>query len=240
MTYNLTPRGPFETAQQASDAVAPFHAAVRAVGRDGTDEQMRAAMRGAAVQYVTDRLTAAGVSLGAYDKRMIQWIGATWDHEETTVVLDWVLRAHQGAAPAEVEDEAPVNSWVLYRPQPGSEILEPAGVDGDVSPALDPAELAVEKLIEYATGAWDHMVKVYGTRGQLAAWAQWENGEAVSYRNEPTVEPVHALPSIDFPGRVAGVEPGPRCGAQRGRTALFAADVTCPRCRALLDAEGTR
>jgi hypothetical protein len=46
---------------------------------------------------------------------------------------------------------------------------------------------------------------------------------------------VHALPPIDYPGRVAGIEPGPRCGA-RGRTALFAADVTCPDCRAEIDA----
>jgi hypothetical protein len=40
---------------------------------------------------------------------------------------------------------------------------------------------------------------------------------------------LHALPPIDYPGRLAGIEPSPRCGAQ-GRTALFAADVTCPAC----------
>lgn len=51
---------------------------------------------------------------------------------------------------------------------------------------------------------------------------------------------VHALPGIDFPGRLADRVPGPRCGAQEGRSALFAADVTCPACVALLEAEGTR
>lgn len=51
---------------------------------------------------------------------------------------------------------------------------------------------------------------------------------------------VHALPPIDYPGRVAGIEPGPRCGAQDGRTALFAADVSCPQCIALMSTEGTR
>lgn len=56
--------------------------------------------------------------------------------------------------------------------------------------------------------------------------------EAVAY--------VHALPPIDFPGRLAGVVPGPRCGAQDGRTALFAADVTCPQCLALMAEETAR
>lgn len=79
--------------------------------------------------------------------------------------------------------EDPVISWVLYRPQSGSDVLEPAGLDGDVSPGLDAGELAVDKLVEHATGGWDRVVKVYGTRGQLAAWARWENGEAVAYRN---------------------------------------------------------
>jgi hypothetical protein len=36
---------------------------------------------------------------------------------------------------------------------------------------------------------------------------------------------------------VAGVEPGPRCGAQ-GRTALLAADVTCPACIADMAQDG--
>lgn len=51
---------------------------------------------------------------------------------------------------------------------------------------------------------------------------------------------VHALPGIDLPGRLAGAHRGPRCGAQDGRTALFAHDVTCPACIALLEAGGTR
>lgn len=57
----------------------------------------------------------------------------------------------------------------------------------------------------------------------------------------PPAEPVahkHALPPIDYPGRLAGATPGPRCGAQ-GPTALFAADVTCPKCIALMVADDT-
>ena len=48
---------------------------------------------------------------------------------------------------------------------------------------------------------------------------------------------MHALPPIDYPGRTAGVEPGPRCG-KPGRTALLAADVTCPKCLALMAGDG--
>ena len=182
MTYNLTPRGPFETPEQVFDAAAPLREAVHSIDPGDTlIADLRARWIDIRAHYVISTLTGCGVELGAQDERTARWIAATLDQPETAVILDWILRAHQGAAPA--EDETTVISWVLYRPQPGSEILEPAGVDGDVSPVPDPAELAVEKLIEYATGAWDHMVKVYGTRGQLAAWAQWEDGEAVAYRN---------------------------------------------------------
>ena len=56
-----------------------------------------------------------------------------------------------------------------------------------------------------------------------------------------TTDYVHALPPIDYPGRLAsGAGPGPRCGATTGRTALFAEDVTCPDCLALMEATALR
>lgn len=140
-----------------------------------------------------DALHAAGLADSSIDYRAtsveMDVDRVAYTREEAAATIVEQVATVPGLSVVEIVDtpdddaEAPVISWVLYRPQSGSEILEPAGVDGDVSPALDAGELAVEKLVEYATGAWDWVVKVYGARGQLAAWAQWEQGEAVSYRN---------------------------------------------------------
>lgn len=178
--------GPYETSREAFDAARVLRETVAAAdpGTGPMTEGVIAARTKARVQYVRGVLEVCGVQLGAYDKRIAEWV-AGWEVETIQAITGWIERARAAgrATPREAEAEAPVISWVVYRPQPGSEILEPAGVDGDVSPALDPGELAVDKLVEYATGAWDRVVKVYGTRGQLAAWAQWEDGEAVAYRN---------------------------------------------------------
>lgn len=44
--------------------------------------------------------------------------------------------------------------------------------------------------------------------------------------------PVHAFPPLDHPSN--RTDPQPRCGAASERMALFAADVTCPPCLALM------
>lgn len=181
-----TPLGPFRTYEQLVEAAAPLREAMSAINAsDHLAKEIRTRRHEARIVFITDALTEAGVELGELDTRCVSWLAAVADHEEVIAVTDWLLRAHVAGqdAPREDEAEQPVISWVLYRPQPGSEILEPAGFDGDVSFTLDVGELAVDKLVEYATGAWDWVVKVYGTRGQLSAWAQWENGEAVAYRN---------------------------------------------------------
>lgn len=181
------PRGPFHTVNDVIEAAEPLRAALAAArASDQAADRMRKRRTTVRTRHITGALTACGVELGELDRRVVRWLASVGDAEESVVVSDWILRARQAAEPSTGEAEQPVISWVLYKPQGGSDVLEPAGVDGDVSFTLDVAELAVDKLVEYATGAWDRVVKVYGTRGQLAAWAQWEDGEAVAYRNGGT------------------------------------------------------
>jgi hypothetical protein len=252
MTDYLTPRGPFNTPDEVDAAAQPLRDAVRAVDPDDQlFETARARWIDIRAHHIISTLTACGVELGAQDERTARWAAATLDQPECTIFLDWVKRTRAaalaglpvyGSIEALIEGldddpaEPPALSWCLYRSQPGTDALIPAGIDGDRDEAGDPVEYAREKLTEFTVNHPGWVVKVYGPDDRLLAWAQWENGKPAAYSAAAFV---HALPPIDFPGRVAGVEPGPRCGAQ-GRTALLAADVTCPRCSALMDAEGTR
>jgi hypothetical protein len=182
---NTTPRGPFETGDQAFAASAPMREAVRQADPGGAmDDKVRAARIGAKVAYVHDTLTAAGVELGQHDQFIARWLAATWDPETVVVLLDWVLRARAAANPVPATLERARYSWVLYKPQAGhAGILEAAGSEGTAVGLVDPAKLAQDMLARHSIGAdaGDCLVKVYGADERLVAWAQWEDGIAAAY-----------------------------------------------------------
>lgn len=81
------PTGPIETEPRPDPAwtrgrmVMPFTDEVRA----------RLAREDAAI--LLDELAAAGVELGAYDRRQIAWL-AGWEYETLVTIASWVKRAH--------------------------------------------------------------------------------------------------------------------------------------------------
>jgi hypothetical protein len=85
--------GPFETETQAIalPAVRAIYAAFAAAPRvGGMDEPCR--------QLLAGSLEAAGVSLGAYDRRVLAWL-AGWEPQIIAVIAAWITRArHPGQA----------------------------------------------------------------------------------------------------------------------------------------------
>lgn len=57
--------------------------------------------RDAQADALRDTLTAAGVELGAYDTRIVDWL-AGWEWGTLAVIASWVARAAQTRAPAPV------------------------------------------------------------------------------------------------------------------------------------------
>lgn len=86
--------GPFETEQQARQlpAVGQVYAAFRAdpgAGKMAPHNQ----------RMLLDALAAAGVYLGAYDHRIVEWL-AGWEPQTVAVVCGWVQRAGQAGGQA--------------------------------------------------------------------------------------------------------------------------------------------
>lgn len=50
-------------------------------------------------QILLDELAAAGVELGAYDRRQIAWL-AGWETETLITIASWIKRAHAAGQPA--------------------------------------------------------------------------------------------------------------------------------------------
>ncbi|TDC58577.1 hypothetical protein E1281_01090 [Actinomadura sp. KC345] len=75
--------GPYETGRQAADTCSGAYIAAR------TD-------LGTLAQFNRDRLTgaceAAGVELGAYDRRILDWLSG-WEPEVVAVVVGLIARA---------------------------------------------------------------------------------------------------------------------------------------------------
>ena len=79
--------GPFETAAEASahPAVGAIYAAMNESSRRGAGQRM-------CHRLLDEACTAAGVELGAYDHRVIQWL-AGWDPQTCIVVAGLIERA---------------------------------------------------------------------------------------------------------------------------------------------------
>lgn len=177
--------GPYETARDAFEDARALRETVAAADPGGDMTQAVIAARAKArVQYLRGVLEVCGVEVGAYDRRIAEWV-ASWDLETIQVITGWVERARaagQDAGPAEALRAR--YSWVLYKPQTGhSGILEASGIEGTAVGLVDPSQLAADMLARHSFGAdaGDAVVKVFGADDRLVAWSQWEGGAAVAH-----------------------------------------------------------
>jgi hypothetical protein len=98
--------GPFETEQQAHELPA-----VRAVYAAFDRDHGPGKMTPHTLAMLTAACEAAGVELGAYDRRILAWL-AGWEPQTAAVVAGLITRAHQagrqaGQAPADPYPPAP-------------------------------------------------------------------------------------------------------------------------------------
>lgn len=73
-------------------------------------------------------------------------------------------------------------SWAMYQPIPGKDLFEATGAHGIWELHHDPEDLARIVLADCAHDQPDWVVNVYDPDEKLAAWAEWDNATAVSYR----------------------------------------------------------
>lgn len=86
--------GPYETGRDAFEDARVLREAVAAVDPGGDMTQKVIAARSKArVQYLRGVLEVRGVELGAYDRRIVEWV-ASWDVETIQVIAGWIERAH--------------------------------------------------------------------------------------------------------------------------------------------------
>jgi len=110
--------GPYETRAQARADAAELIAAECAAdpGHGPMTDAVRAARRQVRVDYLVAALTAAGVELGEFDRRIAAWL-ADWETETLQVLVGWITRSH---AVAELEGLP----WRVYaQPESGARWL---------------------------------------------------------------------------------------------------------------------
>lgn len=99
--------GPYETGRDAFEDARVLRESVAAVDPGGDMTQKVIAARSKArVQYLRGVLEVCGVEVGAYDRRIAEWV-ASWDLETIQVIAAWVERAH-AAGHGELLAELPV------------------------------------------------------------------------------------------------------------------------------------
>jgi hypothetical protein len=86
--------GPYETGRDAFEDARVLREAVAAANPGGArTPDMTAAIAKARIRYVRGVLEVCGVELGAYDRRIAEWVAA-WDIETVQTITGWVERAH--------------------------------------------------------------------------------------------------------------------------------------------------
>jgi hypothetical protein len=115
--------GPYETRAQARADAAALTAAERAAdpGYGPMTDAVRAARRQVRVDYLVAALTAAGIELGEFDRRIATWL-ADWEDETLQVLVGWIARAHADQVPADITDDLVGLPWRVYGlPRPGDQ-----------------------------------------------------------------------------------------------------------------------
>ncbi|GAA2842554.1 hypothetical protein [Kribbella solani] len=87
------PTGPIETEPHRDPAW------IRAQQTIPYTDEVRAQRRREDAAIILDELAAAGVELGAYDRRMIAWL-ADWEYGTLVTIASWIQRARAAGNPA--------------------------------------------------------------------------------------------------------------------------------------------
>jgi hypothetical protein len=97
--------GPYETQRQAADAAQHIYDSPPDTGAWGTGNH----------KLLEDACTAAGLTLGAYDQRILLWL-AGWEPSMCAVIAGLISRTHQAAKPSPPRWRSP---WPSGWPRPG-------------------------------------------------------------------------------------------------------------------------
>lgn len=86
--------GPYETGRDAFEDARVLREQVAAADPGGRmTAPMTVARAQARIRYVRGVLEVCGVELGAYDKRIAEWVAA-WDTETIQTITGWIERAY--------------------------------------------------------------------------------------------------------------------------------------------------
>jgi hypothetical protein len=91
--------GPFATERQARDAARQVYDAFAADPGPGK-------MAAPNLALLTDAVNVAGVRLGEYDRRILDWLAASWEPTTCVVIAGLITRAADQAPARQVLDEA--------------------------------------------------------------------------------------------------------------------------------------
>lgn len=221
ITHVPRPLGPFHSVRQA------MAAAVRVSGSSNTPE------RGTFIQAQLDN---ARIGVSDYDRVIARWL-SMWEPATVLVVTDWIARAFE----AGVTSGASVFDLTVY--------LDRVPTNEEVD-ALHEAGLTDSDAEYNATGCAVHVDRVAYSRDEAVATIRdqaaaagflvldvedtTDEDDAPASPAEPSTLK-HALTPLA--GRVSSVGLETRCGVE-GTTVVFASDVDCPQCIALMAQDG--
>ena len=133
--------GPYETSREAYDAARVLREAVADAdpGAGPMTRAVIAARSTARTQYVRGVLEVCGVELGAYDRRIAEWV-AGWDLETIQAITGWIERAYAAGRTTAHEESA--------GPAAGAGPLEGVAC-GRCGVPFDPADTAFDGRARY-------------------------------------------------------------------------------------------
>ena len=127
--------GPFETEQQARETQAA-RAAVEVFSADPGPGKMHAPV----LAILTDACSAAEVTLGEYDRRIVSWLAA-WEPATAVVIAGIIRRAADGPPELPEDDEDQDRATVLGALSDAAGLLEQRGAQWCGDCTAHPAEL---------------------------------------------------------------------------------------------------
>ena len=149
----VPPAGPFETREQATQAAAGIHAAMRA-------DTLGGAMTRAGRDLIRGACQAAGVTLGAYDARIVEWLAGI-EPEYAAVIAGLVERA--AVALTDAQREALRLALAdAFAHREGKSYVRCADCDASPVSLCDEHAADFDRIESYATLAREQAIEVNG------------------------------------------------------------------------------
>ena len=82
--------GTFETEREAAASVRHIYDSPAGTGAWAAGNH----------RLLCEALAAAGIELGAWDHRIVEWQAGSWEPATVAVVAGWITRAHQAGGPS--------------------------------------------------------------------------------------------------------------------------------------------